>query len=93
MASTYSEPIHLRRALSPAGVPALDLAPVASLHAGRTTQTVVSGAGRAGGLLANGISLLALVWGLPFAVLLVGTPVALTIVFLLWLARSATSLF
>jgi len=44
-------------------------------------------------VLADGLSLLALAWTIPFAILLVGTPVALTIVLVLWLGRLTLSAF
>jgi len=40
-----------------------------------------------GGIVKDGAALLALVFFIPFAILLVGTPVALVIALLLWLAR------
>lgn len=46
-----------------------------------------------GGILKDGASLLALVFFIPFAILLVGTPVALVIALLLWLARLASGSF
>ena len=39
--------------------------------------------------LMDGVMLLGVVWSLPVAVLVVGTPIALVIVFLLWLVRLA----
>ena len=39
--------------------------------------------------LMDGVRLLGVVWSLPVAVLVVGTPVALAIAFLLWLVRLA----
>ena len=43
--------------------------------------------------LLDGVLLLGVVWSLPIAVLAVGTPVALAIVFLLWLVRLALGAF
>lgn len=43
--------------------------------------------------LMDGVSLLGVVWSLPVAVLVVGTPVALVIAFMLWLVRLALSAF
>jgi hypothetical protein len=43
--------------------------------------------------LTDCVALLALAWSIPFAILLVGTPVALAIVLLLWLGRLALSAF
>ena len=47
----------------------------------------------AGGILKDAVALLALVFFIPFAILLVGTPVALLIVLLLWLARAVLGAF
>ena len=44
----------------------------------------------AGGILKDAASLLALVLFIPFAILLVGTPVALLIALLVWLGRMVT---
>jgi hypothetical protein len=43
--------------------------------------------------LMDGVMLLGVVWSLPVAVLVVGTPVALAIAFLLWLVRLALGAF
>jgi hypothetical protein len=43
--------------------------------------------------LADGVALLALAWTIPFAILLVGMPVALTIALLLWIGRLALNAF
>lgn len=43
--------------------------------------------------LMDGAMLLGVVWSIPIAVLVVGTPVALTIAFLLWLVRLARGAF
>jgi hypothetical protein len=43
--------------------------------------------------LMDGVMLLGVVWSLPLAVLVVGTPVALAIAFLLWLVRLALGAF
>lgn len=47
----------------------------------------------AGGILKDAAALLGLVFFIPFAILLVGTPVALVIALLLWLARLAFGAF
>ena len=47
----------------------------------------------AGGILKDAAALLALVFFIPFAILLVGTPVALLIALLLWLGRMAGGAF
>lgn len=47
----------------------------------------------AGGILKDATALLALVLLIPFAILLVGTPVALVIMFLLWIGRMAAGAF
>lgn len=47
----------------------------------------------AGGILKDAAALLALVFFIPFAILLVGTPVALVIMFLLWVGRMAAGAF
>jgi hypothetical protein len=46
-----------------------------------------------GGILKDAAALLALVFFIPFAILLVGTPVALVIMFVLWVARMAVGTF
>jgi hypothetical protein len=43
--------------------------------------------------LMDGVMLLGIVWSIPVAVLVVGTPVALAIAFLLWLVRLALGAF
>jgi hypothetical protein len=43
--------------------------------------------------LMDGVMLLGVVWSIPVAVLVVGTPVALAIAFLLWLVRFALRAF
>jgi hypothetical protein len=43
--------------------------------------------------LMDGVMLLGVVWSIPVAVLVVGTPVALAIAFLLWLVRLALGAF
>jgi hypothetical protein len=43
--------------------------------------------------LMDGVMLLGIVWSIPVAVLVVGTPVALAIAFLLWLVRLALAAF
>lgn len=47
----------------------------------------------AGGMVKDAAALLALVFFIPFAILLVGTPVALLIALLLWLGRMASGAF
>jgi hypothetical protein len=44
-------------------------------------------------VLMGSVELLAVVWSVPLAVLLVGSPIALTIVLLLWLGRLALNAF
>ncbi len=44
-------------------------------------------------VLTDSVELLGLVWSIPLAMLLVGTPIALTIALLLWLGRLALSGF
>ena len=44
-------------------------------------------------VLADGVSLLVFAWTIPFAILLVGTPVALTIALLLWVVRLTLNAF
>ena len=43
--------------------------------------------------LLDGVMLLGVVWSVPVAILVVGTPVALAIAFLLWLVRLARGAF
>jgi hypothetical protein len=45
------------------------------------------------GLLRNTVDLLAVVLSIPLAILVVGTPIALTLALLLWIGRFARSLF
>ena len=47
----------------------------------------------AGGVLNDAAALLGLVLFIPFAILLVGSPVALVIMFLLWIGRMAAGAF
>jgi hypothetical protein len=47
----------------------------------------------AGGIVKDAAALLTLVFFIPFAILLVGTPVALLIALLLWLGRMASGAF
>ena len=44
-------------------------------------------------VLTDSVELLGLVWSIPLAILLVGTPIALAIALLLWLGRLALSGF
>lgn len=44
-------------------------------------------------VLTDSAGVLAVVWSLPLAILFVGTPIALTIVLLLWVARFALGAF
>lgn len=43
--------------------------------------------------LADSVALLAVVWSIPLAVLIVGAPIALAITLALWLGRSALGAF
>lgn len=43
--------------------------------------------------LADAVALIAVVWSIPLAVLLVGAPIALAITLALWLGRSALGAF
>jgi hypothetical protein len=45
------------------------------------------------GLFGDAIGLIALVWAIPFAVLAVGTPLALVVLLALWLGRLAAGAF
>lgn len=47
----------------------------------------------AGAALSDAGDLLALAWGLPLAILAVGTPLALVVVLMLWLGRMALGAF
>ena len=47
----------------------------------------------AGTALADAGDLLALAWGLPLAILAVGTPIALVVTLVLWLGRMALGAF
>lgn len=89
MAVTVSESIHSPR-------PTWYRAPVVSVKnvesggSGRADRAISRGWRTA---LADGLSLLALAWTIPFAILLVGAPVALTIAFALWVGRLALNAF
>jgi hypothetical protein len=109
MTAIASDPIHLgthpaawnRLAIDQGGVRS-DVAVI-----NRTRAVTLSGGVRAIGrddldvsfslwswsTLMDGVILLGVVWSLPVAMLVVGTPVALAIVFLLWLARLALGAF
>jgi cytochrome c-type biogenesis protein CcmH/NrfF len=41
----------------------------------------------------DGVALLGVLWSIPLAVLVVGTPIVLTIAFALWLVRLALTAF
>lgn len=43
--------------------------------------------------LMDGVTLLGVLWSIPLAVLVVGTPIVLTIAFVLWLVRLALTAF
>jgi hypothetical protein len=43
--------------------------------------------------LVDGVALLGVLWSIPLAVLVVGTPIVLTIAFVLWLVRLALTAF
>jgi hypothetical protein len=89
MTATVSESIHVPR-------PTWYRAPVKHVESGgvgdeRVDRTKMSGRWRT--VLADGVSLLVLAWTIPFAILLVGTPVALTIALVLWIGRLALNAF
>ena len=91
MAATVSESIHSPR-------PTWYRAPVESVKnvesggigSGRVDHATTPGWRTA---LTDGVALLALAWTIPFAILLVGAPVALTIALLLWVGRLALNAF
>jgi hypothetical protein len=109
MIAIASHPIHLgthpaawnRVAIDPGGVRSDDAV------VNRTRAATLSGGVRAIGrddldgsvslwswsTLLDGVLLLGVLWSLPVAVLVVGTPVALAIAFLLWLVRLALGAF
>jgi hypothetical protein len=109
MTAIASGPIHLgshpvawnRVALDEVGVRSDDAA------GSRTPTVTLSGRVRAIGqddlgvsdsmwsrtTLMDGVTLLGVVWSIPLAVLVVGTPVALAIVFLRWLVQLALRAF
>jgi hypothetical protein len=87
MAATVSESIRIPR-------PTWYRAPVKVVERGAIGGERATSAGlRWRTALTDGVALLALAWSIPFAILLVGTPVALTIAFVLWLGRLALSAF
>ena len=67
--------------------------PTASCRYSESMQMTSGTPLTAGGILKDGAALLALVVFIPFAILLVGTPVALVIMFLLWVGRMAAGAF
>jgi hypothetical protein len=109
MAATASEPIRLGTrpaAWNPVATPEEEVRRDAVV--GRTRAVVLSGRARAVGRdhdvdvtsppvswnrVMDGVTLLAVVWSIPIAVLAVGTPIALTIAFVLWLVRLALNAF
>jgi hypothetical protein len=48
--------------------------------------------GRAAAILSDGVDLIALLASIPVAVLVVGTPIALTLLLILWIGRQALGL-
>ena len=87
MTATVSESIQIPRAT-------WYRAPVKNVESGGVSDERVSRAGlRWRTALTDGVALLALAWSIPFAILLLGTPVALTIALVLWLGRLALSAF
>lgn len=94
MAATVSESIHSPR-------PTWYRAPVESVKSVKNVESGGIGSGRVDHgttqgwrtALTDGVALLALAWTIPFAILLVGAPVALTIALLLWVGRLALNAF
>lgn len=89
MTATVSETIHIPR-------PTWYRTPVKNVKSGGVSGERVDRTDRSAGwrsALADGVALLALAWTIPFAILLVGTPVALTIALLLWIGRLALNAF
>ena len=89
MTATVSETIHIPR-------PTWYRTPVKNVESGGVSSGRVDRANRLGvwrSALADGVALLALAWTIPFAILLVGTPVALTIALLLWIGRLVLNAF
>jgi hypothetical protein len=89
MTATVSETIHVPR-------PTWYRTPVKNVESGGVSGERVDRADGSAGwrsALADGVALLALAWTIPFAILLVGTPVALTIALLLWIGRLALNAF
>jgi hypothetical protein len=104
MIATASEPIHLGTHPAARNPVAIDQAGVPDdAVVNRTRAVTPSGGMRAiarddldisfslwsWSRLMDGVMLLGVVWSLPLAALVVGTPVALAIIFLLWLGRLA----
>jgi hypothetical protein len=89
MTATASEPIHL------AIGPRTTWYRVPDREAARRDYypVVARLPGRWSAVLMDGLRLLVVAWSIPFAILLVGTPLALTIALLLWLGRLALSAF
>jgi len=89
MTATVAESIRIPR-------PTWYRAPVKNVESGGISGERVERANKSGAWLsaiADGATLLALAWTIPFAILLVGAPVALTISLLLWIGRLALNAF
>ena len=69
-------------------------APVKNVESGGVSNERVGRAGlRWRTTVIDGLSLLAFAWSIPFAILLIGAPLALTISLVLWLGRLARGAF
>ncbi len=102
MTAIASDPIHLGTQPAPWNPVAIDQRGVGSEDAVVVSTPAVTQSGGVRAVdvdlsssmwswttLMDGVILLGVVWSIPVAVLAVGTPVALAIVFLLWLVRLA----
>lgn len=89
MTATVSEPIHLGSSSAAWNVAAIHEHTLRSAHARLDEDLAVAFSRRLWTTLVDGLMLLAVVWTIPAAVLIVGTPVVLVVAFLLWLVRLA----
>ena len=74
---------------SPVAVPY----PVSRNYADPSHDDAAGAPGRWRAVLVDVVGLFAVVWSIPLAVLLVGTPIVLTVVLMLWLGRLALGAF
>jgi hypothetical protein len=91
LAATLSEPIHLGSGRTPIPPAAAAARPAGIGGTGGVPTPVLPWRWQM--VLMDAVRLLALAWSVPFAMLLVGAPIALTIAVVLWLGRLARHAF